>query len=333
VIYLSQNPALPGRSTPYTAVAVDREGVTVLLHTHKSNDVAHFLLAERLIPGLEAAEIVRREFTVGGSRFDFLLREGKEKILLEVKSCTLFGRSLAMFPDAVTARGRRHLLELAAHARDGYRCGVIFVIHSPRPAFFLPDYHTDFAFSQTFQELKDSLFYRAIRIAWRDDLRLDGDIGEAGIPWPLLARECRDRGSYLLLLTFPADVRLSVGALGPLHFPAGYYIYAGSAKRSMGKRLERHLRKRKRFHWHIDCLREAASACLALPFRTGDDIEHGLAAAVGGIADWSISRFGSSDCSCPSHLFGMATNPLLRTDFLELIQHFRMDRLFCPDCG
>ncbi len=330
VVTLVKNPVLPERATPLTAVAVVREGVTVLLHTQKSNDVVHFLLEERQIPGLETAEILKREFTLGGSRFDFLLKEGNEKILLEVKSCTLFGASLAMFPDAVTARGRRHLLELAAHTRNGYRCGVIFVIHSSHPGFFLPDYHTDYAFSQTFQEKKDLLFYRALRISWQNDLRLDRGIQEASIPWPLLARECRDQGSYLLLLTIPAGITISVGSLGRIHFPTGYYLYAGSAKRNLAKRLDRHLRKRKNFHWHIDYLRDRASSCLALPFRTQDDLEHVLAAALGKIADWTIPKFGASDCSCPSHLFGTAANPLYRPDFLELLQYFRMDRLTLP---
>lgn len=331
IVKLAKNTVQPERATPFTAVAVEREGVTVLLHTQKSNDVVEFLLQERLVPGLEAAAIVKREFTLAGSRFDFLLQEGKEKILLEVKSCTLFGNSLAMFPDAVTARGKRHLLELAAHTRDGYRCGAIFVIHSPRPAFFLPDYHTDYAFSQTFREEKDRLFYRALRISWQDDLRLGTDIGEAKIPWPLLARECRDQGSYLLLLTLPAETAISVGSLGKILFPAGYYLYAGSAKRNLAKRLDRHLRKTKNFHWHIDYLREAASSCHALPFRTQDDLEHVLAATLAGIADWSIPKFGASDCSCPSHLHGMATNPLHRPEFLELLQYYRMDRLTIPD--
>jgi len=331
VVTLVKSPALPERATPFTAVAVEREGVTVLLHTQKSNDVVQFLLEERQIPGLETAEIIKREFTMGGSRFDFLLKEGNEKILLEVKSCTLFGSSLAMFPDAITARGRRHLLELAAHTRDGYRCGVIFVIHSPHPGFFLPDYHTDYAFSQTFQDKKDLLFYRALRISWQKDLRLDKNIREASIPWSLLARECRDQGSYLFLLTIPADITVAVGSLGRIHFPSGYYLYAGSAKRNMAKRLDRHLRKRKNFHWHIDYLRDVSSSCLALPFRTRDDLEHDLAGTLSNIADWSIPKFGASDCSCPSHLFGMATNPLHRPDFLELLQYFRMDRLTIPN--
>jgi sugar fermentation stimulation protein A len=204
---------------------------------------------------------------------------------------------------------------------------VIFVIHSPQPVFFLPDYHTDHSFAQTFQEQKDLLFYRAIRISWEEDLRLGMDIREARIPWPLLTRECRDQGSYLLVLTLPVEMTISVGSLGQIHFPAGYYLYAGSAKRNLTKRLDRHLRRRKNFHWHIDYLRDIASSCCALPFRTRDEIEHELASNLDRIADWSIPKFGASDCSCPSHLFGMAANPLHREDFLKLLQYFRMDRL------
>jgi sugar fermentation stimulation protein A len=70
-----------------------------------------------------------------------------------------------------------------------------------------------------------------------------------------------------------------------------------------------------------------------LPFQTRDDIEHDLAAALVNIADWSIPKFGASDCSCPSHLFGMEVNPLHSPDFLGLLQYFRMDRLTVPDHG
>lgn len=333
-VILVENAVFPGRTTPYTAVAVVRDGVTVLLHTQKTNDAAHFLLAQRRIPGLEGAEIIKREFTLGESRFDFLLQGGREKILLEVKSCTLYGRSLAMFPDAVTARGRRHLEALATHAQNGYRCGVLFLIQSPRPEFFLPDYHTDLAFARTFLAHRDKLFYRALRISWGNDFRLDKNIGEAVIPWPLLEREGWDGGSYIFIIFLAAAARLAVGALGTFDFPAGYYLYVGSARKDLSQRLARHLRKGgKNRHWHIDYLREAAHSCLALPIRTRDDLECELAAALTRVAARSLPGFGASDCSCPSHLFYMPSHPLHDPAFRELLQYYRMDRLtpFSPD--
>ena len=335
VITLVRNAPGAERTTPYTAVAVARDGATVLLHTAKTNEVVQFLLRERLISGLEGVEVVKREVTAGKSRFDFLLREGGENILLEVKSCTLFGRSLAMFPDAVSARARRHLEELAAHAKTGCRCGVIFLIHSPRPAFFLPDYHTDYEFAHTFQEQRHLLFYRAVRVSWGEDLRLGRDIGEVPIPWQLLRRECRDQGCYLLILHLAADTRLAVGARGECRFPAGYYLYTGSARKDLSARLARHLRKGgKNFHWHVDYLREAAGSCRALPIRTPDDLECELAAALHRLALYAFPGFGSSDCSCPSHLFFLGeSDPLHHPGLLELLQYYRMDRLALPSPG
>jgi len=109
----------PDRKTHYTVVAVNRDDHPIMLHTHRNNEVARTLLEKRRIPGLEKARVVRSEIRVGRSRFDFLLEEGGKDVLLEVKSCTLVGARAAMFPDAVTERGARHLRELAILSEEG----------------------------------------------------------------------------------------------------------------------------------------------------------------------------------------------------------------------
>jgi hypothetical protein len=96
---ITESPAGP-RETPYTVLAVQRDGVPVLLHTHLSNAVAEHLLRQRRIPGLEHATLVRSEVPVGRSRFDFLLQERGRALYLEIKSCTLFGNGVAMFRTA-----------------------------------------------------------------------------------------------------------------------------------------------------------------------------------------------------------------------------------------
>ncbi|CUH96790.1 hypothetical protein P22_2901 [Propionispora sp. 2/2-37] len=110
-------------------------------------------------------------------------------------------------------------------------------------------------------------------------------------------------------------------------FKKGYYLYVGSAKSNLSKRLERHQRKRKRFHWHIDYLRACCEYHGAIAIRTTADLEHELAGAIGAIADWEIPGFGCSDCLCTSHLFGMQEDPLHLPRFIKLLQYFRMDRL------
>jgi sugar fermentation stimulation protein A len=317
----------PGRALAWTAVAVVRDGATVLLHTTLANRVVEFLIGAGRIPGLEDASVARREATVGDSRLDFILRRGEEEILLEVKSCTLFGNDLAMFPDAVTERGRRHLLNLAAHARPGRRCGVVWLVQWPRARRFLPDYHTDPAFAETFLEMKDRLFYLPVAVSWTEDLRLEDNVRVLPVPWDLLRRESRDRGAYLILCRLDAVRSVEVGSLGRIDFPAGTWCYVGSARKDLSRRIARHLRLRKTLHWHIDYLRATADACTALPIRTADDLEHELARALAKIAEFSIPRFGSSDCTCAGHLFGWRGDPRRDPSFIALLQHFRMDRL------
>jgi sugar fermentation stimulation protein A len=102
ILYLVRRPPDPSKSTEYTALAVEHEGRPILLHTHLTNDVVATLLAARQLPGFETASVIRREAPAGASRFDFLLEKDGREFFLEVKSCTLFGSRIAMFPDAGT---------------------------------------------------------------------------------------------------------------------------------------------------------------------------------------------------------------------------------------
>jgi hypothetical protein len=69
-------------------------------------------------------------------------------------------------------------------------------------------------------------------------------------------------------------------------------------------------KKKKKIFWHIDYLRNQADHCMALPIRSTMPLEHELAKSLNNISDWSIPGFGSSDCSCETHLFGMQNNPI-----------------------
>ena len=66
------------------------------------------------------------------------------------------------------------------------------------------------------------------------------------------ARRPRGPGTYMLVLRLPKRRRLAVGRLGDFEFPAGYYLYAGSAQGGLRGRVLRHLRADKKRHWHID---------------------------------------------------------------------------------
>ena len=324
MIYLVREES-PDRKTHYTVVAVNRDDHPIMLHTHRNNEVARTLLEKRRIPGLEKARIVRSEIRVGRSRFDFLLEEGGKDVLLEVKSCTLVGARAAMFPDAVTERGARHLRELTILSEEGKRAVVLFILHWPFARFFMPDYHTDLNFSQTLLQTRGSVEVITISVHWNQDLSLSPGVRLLTIPWDYIDEEAKDRGSYLLILNLKRKQKINVGRLGKVPFEKGFYIYVGSAMVNLTKRMERHKRIRKAHHWHIDELRAVAEFHSILAIRSSTRLECEIAEALSKMADWSIPGFGCTDCFCQTHLFGMSTDPLHFIAFHKLLQYFRMD--------
>lgn len=101
------------------------------------------------------------------------------------------------------------------------------------------------------------------------------------------------------------------GALGTRRLAAGWYVYAGSGKRTLGARLARHLRRKKAPHWHVDSLRAAARIRQVWIWRWAAGAEcrtnAWLQARTGAAIPWP--GFGSSDCRCASHLTAFRTRP------------------------
>ncbi len=209
---------------PYTAVAIQRDGHPVMVHTHRTNDLVESLLRNELVPGLNGVEILKREYTHGRSRFDFLLRMGGKLVVLEVKSCTLFGQKVAMFPDAITARGKRHVEELVELSKQGISGAVLFLICWRKAEFFMPEYHTDLEFSQTLLSAKERIAGVPIAVEMGEDLSLGSRVRTLEVPWALVEKEAEDRGSYLLILKLPKRKTIENGKLGKERFPAGYYL-------------------------------------------------------------------------------------------------------------
>jgi len=324
-LFLEKSPN-KNRKLPYTVVAVLRDNYPVLLHTHRTNDVAEFLLQEARVPGLEGARILRREKTVGQSRFDFFLSHKGREILLEVKSCTLFTKNAAMFPDAVTARGRRHVQELAELSAGERDCHVLFIINHPSIEYFIPDFHTDPAFVASLYDVKDKITITPLAFSVDRDFTIKKEVRVLPIGWDVVEGHNNDKGAYLLILRLSEEKKIKIGATGEIVFAKGYYVYVGSALRSLDKRMKRHRKRGKKLFWHIDYLREEAEFITALPIRTGDDVECALAKKMKRLAVKEVKGFGASDCRCASHLFAADTNPMDMRAFHDMIYWFRADR-------
>jgi len=198
-LLLAEDGGSETRKTAFTAVAALRGESAVLLHTHTANDAAGWLIRNDRIPGLEGWTVKKREASFGHSRFDFLLEKEGRLLLLEVKSCTLFGHELAMFPDAPSDRGRKHVEELWKLAGEGYGAAVLFLVQSSRPNFFLPDFHTDPKFAQSLFRAKERLQVFPIAVEWNNALELTGEPKLLPVPWEVYERHRGDEGDCLVL--------------------------------------------------------------------------------------------------------------------------------------
>jgi len=128
----------PKRKLRYTLELIEVDGHWVDTHTMRTNRVVEEGLKNGSIAELAGYD-VRPEFPIGASRIDFLLVREEEKILLEVKNVTLCnGDKVASFPDAVTTRGQKHLLELAESLEQGYRAVIFFLVQRSEATAFSP---------------------------------------------------------------------------------------------------------------------------------------------------------------------------------------------------
>ncbi len=107
------------------------------------------------------------------------------------------------------------------------------------------------------------------------------------------------KGSYILILKVEKDMVAEIGKLGILPFKKGYYAYVGSALNGLEQRITRHLRKKKKFHWHIDYFLDKARIKEVWYEEGGEECE--IASVLSFFP--SIKNFGCSDCTCKSHLF------------------------------
>ena len=117
------------------------------------------------------------------------------------------------------------------------------------------------------------------------------------------------KGTYILILMLARPKTICVGKLGPRPFRAGCYAYVGSAFGPGGlqARLRRHLRRSRSSHWHIDYLRRAAIPAQIWYTDHAHKLEHQWAGQISALATTyvPVPGFGSSDCRCCSHLFGL----------------------------
>ena len=144
----------PARKTRYDLVAVDKtaNGITraVNIDSQAPNTAAEeWLRSGRLFP---SDAIIRREVTYGGSRFDFRIDSGGRTSYLEVKGVTLEREGIALFPDAPTERGVKHIRELIGCANEGLGAYILFVIQMKGVHLLCPNDETHAGFGNALRD-------------------------------------------------------------------------------------------------------------------------------------------------------------------------------------
>ena len=118
----------PARKTAWDLLAVDHGGSWVCLAAAWANDFMREWLSKGRIAGFYDWKQIEWEKKIGNSRFDFAVTlQSGERWLLEVKSVNYVIDGHALFPDAPTTRGRRHVEELLALREQGWQVGIFFV--------------------------------------------------------------------------------------------------------------------------------------------------------------------------------------------------------------
>ncbi len=192
-IWLSKSDR-PQRKTKYDLIAVEKQG-------NRSQPI--LVNVDSQIPNTAAVEwipksglfsenaVIRREMRYGNSRFDCYVDDGTRRAFIEVKGVTLERDGIALFPDAPTERGVKHIRELTECLKEGYEAYILFVIQMKGINGFRPNDETHPAFGQALREAQQA----GVRIlamdcvVTKDSLSLD-----AAVPIQILT--CNDKNGY-----------------------------------------------------------------------------------------------------------------------------------------
>lgn len=140
-----------GRKTLYSLITVEKGETLVNLDSQAPNRVAGEWIAKNWKP-----EVFLREKTFGSSRLDFYIEKEGRKCYIEVKGVTLEEKGVALFPDAPTQRGLKHIEELIACRREGYEACILFVIQMKGVHLFRPNVRTQPEFGEALLRAKEA---------------------------------------------------------------------------------------------------------------------------------------------------------------------------------
>lgn len=151
VVYLEEC-RKPSRKTAYSLISCMKGDTLVNIDSQVPNLVVYEAALEGKIPGLGKIKTLKREVSYGSSRFDLYFESELGRGFIEVKGVTLEVGGAALFPDAPTLRGARHVLEMAEAVKSGYIGHILFLVQFRGANWFMPNTLMDEAFGRALAE-------------------------------------------------------------------------------------------------------------------------------------------------------------------------------------
>lgn len=136
----------PQRKTNYGIIAVYKGQRLINIDSQVPNKVFREWLSESLL--FQDINLIKAEYRYGSSRLDFYMASESRKVLVEVKGVTLEEKGVALFPDAPTERGIKHINHLCQALEEGYEAYLFFIIQMKDVLYFTPNHKTHPAFGE-----------------------------------------------------------------------------------------------------------------------------------------------------------------------------------------
>ena len=134
------------RKTKYDLISVYKGEKLVNIDSQVPNKVFYDWVKSGNL--FEKVTLIKPEYIYKNSRFDFYIETEGAKSLVEVKGVTLEQNGIALFPDAPTERGLKHIRELCESMEEGYDAYIVFIIQMKDVLYFTPNIKTHRAFAE-----------------------------------------------------------------------------------------------------------------------------------------------------------------------------------------
>lgn len=143
----------PQRKYPYTLEMVKIHSTWVGVNTARTNKLVVEALEQGHITEFPDIDTIKTEVrTSDHTRLDLQVIQGDSATFVEVKNCSLAIDGCAMFPDAVTTRGAKHLHELIRLTAEGRRACILFLVQRMDAERFSPATHIDAIYGAALQQ-------------------------------------------------------------------------------------------------------------------------------------------------------------------------------------